>query len=70
MDRIYGNMPLEEIPWKIETPPDALADLVESEKLKRRKTAENTHNRDCNGPILLLLRWARRRLVDPVMEGK
>jgi len=70
MDRIYRNMPLKEIPWNIEAPPDALVDLVESEKLKHRKTAENTHNRGCSGSILLLLRWARRRLVDSVMEGK
>ena len=40
MDRIYGNMPLEEIPWNIGTPPDALVELVESEKVKPCKAID------------------------------
>lgn len=40
MDRIYRNMPLEKIPWNIETPPDALVELVESGKVKPCKTID------------------------------
>jgi len=40
MDRIYGNTPLEEIPWNIETPPDVLVELVESGKVKPCKTID------------------------------
>ncbi len=40
MNRIYRNMPLEEIPWNIETPPDALVELVESGKVKPCKTID------------------------------
>ncbi len=29
MDRIYQTIPLERIPWHLETPPDALVELVE-----------------------------------------
>jgi SAM-dependent methyltransferase len=34
MDRIYSNISLEEIPWNIETPPDALVRLVESGRVR------------------------------------
>jgi len=40
MDRIYGNTPLEEIPWNIETPPDVLVELVKSGKVKPCKTID------------------------------
>jgi hypothetical protein len=40
MDKIYRNMPLEEIPWNIETPPDALVELVKGGKVKSCKTTE------------------------------
>lgn len=40
MDKIYRNMPLGEIPWNIETPPDALVELVESGKVKPCKTID------------------------------
>ena len=40
MDKIYRNMSLEEIPWNIETPPDALVELVESGKVKPCKTID------------------------------
>jgi cyclopropane fatty-acyl-phospholipid synthase-like methyltransferase len=40
MDKIYRDMPLEEIPWNIETPPDALVELVESRKVKPCKTID------------------------------
>ena len=40
IDIIYRNMPLEEIPWNIETPPDALVELVETEKVKPCKTID------------------------------
>ncbi len=40
VDKIYRNMSLEEIPWNIETPPDALVELVESGKVKPCKTID------------------------------
>jgi len=40
VDRIYRNMPLEEIPWNIETPPDTLVELVESGKVKPCKAID------------------------------
>jgi len=40
MDRIYRNTPLEEIPWNIETPPNALVELVKSGKVKPCKTID------------------------------
>ena len=33
MDEVYKNMPLEEIPWNRETPPDLLVDLINTGKL-------------------------------------
>ena len=40
MDEIYRNVPLEEIPWNIETAPDALVGLVESGRVKPCKTID------------------------------
>lgn len=40
MDKIYRNVPLEEIPWNIENPPKDLVELVESGKLKPSKTID------------------------------
>jgi SAM-dependent methyltransferase len=40
MDEIYRNIPLEEIPWNIETPPDALVELVNNGKVKPCKTID------------------------------
>ncbi len=34
LDEIYRNMDPEDIPWNIEVPPDALVELVDSEKVK------------------------------------
>lgn len=34
MDRIYRNMPPEDIPWNVETPPEVLVKLVDSGKVK------------------------------------
>jgi SAM-dependent methyltransferase len=34
MDRIYRSTPQEMIPWNVETPPEALVDLVESVKVR------------------------------------
>ena len=34
MDDIYRNVPLEEIPWNIETPPQLLVELIDSGKIK------------------------------------
>jgi hypothetical protein len=31
MNRIYKKIPLEEIPWNIETPPETLIEPVDSE---------------------------------------
>lgn len=33
MDRIYKDIPLEKIPWNIETPPEALVELVDNGKI-------------------------------------
>jgi SAM-dependent methyltransferase len=40
MDSIYKNISLEEIPWNIETPPDALVELVDRGKVKPCKTID------------------------------
>jgi SAM-dependent methyltransferase len=40
LDRIYANIPLERIPWNIETPPDALVELVEGGRVKPCKTID------------------------------
>jgi len=40
MDSIYKSIPLEEIPWNIETPPDALVELVDSGKVTPCKTID------------------------------
>ena len=40
MDRIYKDVPLDTIPWNIETPPDALVELVQSGKVRPCKTID------------------------------
>ncbi len=40
IDQIYRNMRLEEIPWNMETPPQALVELVASKKVKPGKTID------------------------------
>ncbi len=40
MDRIYREVPLKNIPWNIETPPEALAGLVESGKVRPCKAID------------------------------
>jgi SAM-dependent methyltransferase len=40
MDKIYRDVPLENIPWNIETPPHALIELVESGKVKPCKAID------------------------------
>jgi ubiquinone/menaquinone biosynthesis C-methylase UbiE len=40
MDGIYRNIPLEEIPWNIESPPDALVKLVKSGAVKPCKAID------------------------------
>ena len=40
MERVYRKIPLNEIPWNIETPPDILVGLVESGKVKSCKTID------------------------------
>ena len=40
MDRIYREIPLEKIPWNIETPPDALVELVKNGKVRPCKTID------------------------------
>lgn len=40
MDRIYREMPLEEIPWNIEAPPGTLVELIKNERVKRCKTID------------------------------
>ncbi len=39
-ESIYQKMPLEKIPWNIETPPDELVDLVEGGRVKPCKTLD------------------------------
>ena len=40
IDKIYRDMPLEEIPWNVEAPPQALVDLVESGRVSPCKTID------------------------------
>ena len=40
MDEIYRNVPVAKIPWNIETPPNALVELIESGKVKPCKTID------------------------------
>jgi SAM-dependent methyltransferase len=40
MERIYKNIPLERIPWNIETPPDALVELVDGGEVKPCNTID------------------------------
>jgi hypothetical protein len=40
LDRIYQEVPLNQIPWNIETPPDALVELVQSGKVLPCKTID------------------------------
>lgn len=34
MEKIYKDLPLDKIPWHMETPPDILQDIVNTEKIK------------------------------------
>lgn len=34
MEEVYKNMPLEEIPWNMETPPEPLVELIDSGKVQ------------------------------------
>lgn len=40
MDRIYRDVPLDDIPWNIETPPEALVRLVERGKVSPSKAID------------------------------
>ncbi len=40
MDEIYRKIPIEKVPWNIETPPNALVELSESGKVKPCKTID------------------------------
>ena len=40
MDEVYRNLPLSEIPWNIETPPEELVHLVRSGKVKPCKAID------------------------------
>ena len=40
MEKIYSSIPPEQIPWNIETPPDILSHLVETEKIKPCKVID------------------------------
>ena len=40
MDEIYKNMPLDEIPWNMETPPELLVELVDSGKVQPCKAID------------------------------
>jgi SAM-dependent methyltransferase len=40
IDSIYRNIPLDEIPWNVEVPPDAIVELVESGIVKPCRTID------------------------------
>jgi SAM-dependent methyltransferase len=40
MDKIYREVPLSDVPWNFETPPDALVALVKSKKIRPCKTVD------------------------------
>lgn len=40
MDKIYREIPLQNIPWNVETPPDALIDLIKYGKVKHCSTID------------------------------
>jgi SAM-dependent methyltransferase len=40
IDDVYKNMPLEEIPWNMETPPELLVELVDSGKIQPCKAID------------------------------
>jgi len=40
IDKIYREIPLEKIPWNVETPPEAMVELVRSERIKPCKTID------------------------------
>jgi SAM-dependent methyltransferase len=40
IDDLYKNMPLEEIPWNMETPPELLVELVDSRKVRPCKAVD------------------------------
>jgi SAM-dependent methyltransferase len=40
VDKIYQTIPLDNIPWNSETPPDALVELVQKEKVRPCKTVD------------------------------
>jgi len=40
IDEIYRRMPLDRIPWNVETPPDALVELVRSGEVKPCRTID------------------------------
>ena len=40
MERIYRKIPLNEVPWNIETPPNVLVELVDSGKVKPCKAID------------------------------
>jgi len=40
MDRIYQDVPLDAIPWNIETPPDALVELVQGGTIRPCRTID------------------------------
>jgi SAM-dependent methyltransferase len=40
MDKIYREVPLSDVPWNFETPPDALIALVKSKKIRPCKTVD------------------------------
>jgi len=40
IDKIYRETPLEKIPWNVETPPEAMVELVRSGRIKPCKTVD------------------------------
>lgn len=40
LEKIYRDLPIEDIPWNVSTPPDALVDLVTSGKIKPCKAID------------------------------
>ena len=40
INKIYSNLPLDEIPWNLETPPQALVELIQNEEIKPCKAID------------------------------
>ena len=51
VDRIYQTIPLDNIPWNSETPPDALVRIVQDGKVRPCKTIDLGVCHRCGRPV-------------------